>query len=233
MKLLFLLVILASTLLCVTARNQRCRPGGRILHLCREDTFSCANSITDETLWTATPVDTCTTIIHQDEQKPRFLTTRGSLTCNRYACRWDYRRRGESKPRVPECKTSHTHPPTRRKRAMHHVTANSFLFMTYGVKRLRQSSSDDWWGWLWSSSWTTYLFHGFLIFIVVCILLCIIATCVKCFCNCLGASVMPQMLQRLSQLDKQDLVDAGNVCEDVGLKDDFPEEFLRLSRINP
>ncbi|XP_038630100.1 endogenous retrovirus group PABLB member 1 Env polyprotein-like [Scyliorhinus canicula] len=101
-----------------------------------------------------------------------------------------------------------------------------------GVKRLRQSSSNDWWGGLWSSSWTTYLFHGFIIFIVICLLLCIIVTCVKCFCNHLGASVMPQMLQRLSQLDKQDLVDAGNVYEDIGPKDDFPEEFLRLSRIS-
>ncbi|XP_038662064.1 endogenous retrovirus group PABLB member 1 Env polyprotein-like [Scyliorhinus canicula] len=102
-----------------------------------------------------------------------------------------------------------------------------------GVKRLCQSSSDDWWGWMWCSSWTTYLFHGFIIFIVICILLCIIATCVKCFCNCLGASVIPQMLLQLPQLDKQDLVGVENVYEDVGPKNDFPEEFLRLSRISP
>ncbi|XP_038658848.1 endogenous retrovirus group PABLB member 1 Env polyprotein-like [Scyliorhinus canicula] len=98
-----------------------------------------------------------------------------------------------------------------------------------GVKRLRQSSSDDW-RWLWSSSWTTYLFHGFIFFIAICILLCIIITCVKCFCNRLGASVMPQMLQWLSQLDPQDLARAENVYEDVEL--DFPEAFFRLSRIS-
>ncbi|XP_038648869.1 uncharacterized protein LOC119963608 [Scyliorhinus canicula] len=126
MKFLLVATILATLLSFTASRGGRYLPGGRCLPLCREETSRYGT--TPDLRWITTPGRTCTTI---DDQQPRVLTMQMSLIHDRHTCRWNYRCTKKIRLQGPDRRTILTHPPSRRKRATHHITANSFLFMSY------------------------------------------------------------------------------------------------------